>query len=92
MRRGHVPMRTCTGCRTRAPKIGLLRVRAALDGTIVWDPIARAGGRGAYVHERSACVEAALAHGGLARALRTGITPNAASRLRELFTEMQERA
>jgi predicted RNA-binding protein YlxR (DUF448 family) len=39
-------------------------------------------GRGAYVHRRRACLEAALSHGALARALRTGLDEHGPATLR----------
>lgn len=67
----HVPVRTCVGCRARAPKGELLRL-AIVGGLVVADPNASRPGRGAYVHRRRGCVEAALAGGRLGRALRLG--------------------
>jgi uncharacterized protein len=68
---GHVPVRSCLACRHPAPKHHLVRV-AVNDGSVVIDPGARLPGRGAYLCERPACLDAALAKGGarLARALR----------------------
>jgi predicted RNA-binding protein YlxR (DUF448 family) len=40
-------------------------------------------GRGAYAHRNAACVERALNRSVLARALRTGVTVQEVSRLRE---------
>jgi predicted RNA-binding protein YlxR (DUF448 family) len=74
----------CVGCRVREPALGLVRVVRALDGSAVVDATGRAPGRGAWVHPRSACIEAALARGGLARALRAGVGAEVAGRLREL--------
>ena len=53
-------MRTCVGCRQIAAKSSLVR--------IVDSPI----GRGAYVHPRETCIEAAV-KGGAQRALRRSI-------------------
>ncbi|MGH3364802.1 MAG: YlxR family protein [Nocardioidaceae bacterium] len=66
-------MRTCVGCRDRAPKQELLRVvaRGSDDGTLVVpDPGARAAGRGAYIHPTLACLELATRRRALVRALR----------------------
>ena len=82
MRRGHAPQRTCAGCRARDAKGAMLRVVRRPDGAIAADPSGRAPGRGAYVHRVPVCVETALALGGLARALRAGVTDEAAGRLR----------
>ena len=87
VRRGHVPLRICAGCRVREPRATLLRIARAVDGAIVPDERGRMPGRGAYVHRDAACLDAALRRGGLARALRVDVGQDAASRLRELLSE-----
>jgi len=82
--RGHEPQRTCVGCRNTGRTDGMIRVVRTSEGVVVTDPSGRSQGRGAWVHARLACVEAALARGGLARALRAGVGAEAAGRLREL--------
>jgi predicted RNA-binding protein YlxR (DUF448 family) len=77
----------CAGCRERAPRSALLRIARAPDGTVRVDLTGHAPGRGGYVHRRIACVEAAVARGGLARALRAGVPPDEVGRLRELTRE-----
>lgn len=79
----HEPERTCVGCRGRAPKRSLLRFAIDPDGTVTVDPSGRHPGRGAYVHRDRTCVDAALAHGALVRALRAGAAPDPAARLRQ---------
>ena len=81
-RRGHVPQRTCAGCRSHDAKATMLRVVRTSDGGVEVDPTGRARGRGAYVHRAEACVDAALRRGGLARALRARVGDDAAGRLR----------
>jgi hypothetical protein len=90
--RDHVPERTCAGCREKAPKGELLRVVRRTDGVVAPDPSGVAPGRGGYVHRDPSCVEAALARGGLSRALRTRVGQDAASRLRELTRGEREQA
>jgi predicted RNA-binding protein YlxR (DUF448 family) len=77
-----VPERTCVGCRIRSGKRSLTRVVRTADGAIAIDPSAQAPGRGAYVHPSPACVDRALRHGALGRALRTNIAPDEARKLR----------
>lgn len=63
------PVRTCVGCRARAPRSSLLRVIA--DGSqLVPDERAVLPGRGAWVHETDACVRKALTRRAFVRALR----------------------
>jgi predicted RNA-binding protein YlxR (DUF448 family) len=82
MGRSHEPERTCVGCRESAGKRSLLRLVRSSDGVVRCDPTGSAPGRGAYVHRRATCVDAALARGALERALRTGLDAGGAARLR----------
>jgi predicted RNA-binding protein YlxR (DUF448 family) len=76
------PERTCAGCREKAAKGALLRVARAPDGVVRVDPGGKVAGRGAYVHRAAACVDLAIRRGALARALRIGLSPEEAARLR----------
>ncbi|GIL26189.1 hypothetical protein NUM_14430 [Actinocatenispora comari] len=67
------PVRTCVGCRRRAPATVLLRVVAVADPAgfrLVPDPLRRLPGRGAHVHRDPACVASARKRRAFARALR----------------------
>lgn len=70
-----VPVRTCVGCRGRAPKAELLRIVRRPDGSVSTDPVGAAPGRGAYVHRDPECVRLAAARGGLGRVLRRTLDP-----------------
>ncbi|MDY0909170.1 YlxR family protein [Microbacterium sp. CFBP9034] len=63
------PVRTCVGCRTRAPRSALLRV-VSIESSLVPDERAVMPGRGAWVHETSECVDAAIRRRAFVRALR----------------------
>ena len=69
-------VRTCVGCRRRAPVAELLRVVVGPAGTTapLWvvqpDPRRRAAGRGAYVHPDPVCVASAERRRAFGRALR----------------------
>ena len=63
------PVRTCVGCRERAPKQELLRVVAG-EGALVPDPAGRAPGRGAHLHPKPECLALALRRRAFGRALR----------------------
>jgi predicted RNA-binding protein YlxR (DUF448 family) len=67
------PVRTCLGCRQRAPRSSLVRV-VARDGRAVVDTAARLPGRGAWVHPVSGCVQNAVNRKAFGRALRTTVT------------------
>jgi predicted RNA-binding protein YlxR (DUF448 family) len=59
------------------------------DGSVEVDPSGIRPGRGAYVHPVRACIEAAVPRG-IARALRTGISVEQASRLIDRLFEVKE--
>ena len=66
-------VRTCVGCRQRAPKQQLLRVVAGQQGSdrvVLPDPASRAPGRGAHLHPTTECLELALRRRAFPRALR----------------------
>ncbi|APH44717.1 nucleic-acid-binding protein [Microbacterium sp. 1.5R] len=63
------PVRTCVGCRTRAPRAALLRVVSQND-ILILDERAVLPGRGAWVHPTPECVDAALRRRAFGRALR----------------------
>ncbi|HZB21165.1 MAG TPA: YlxR family protein [Blastococcus sp.] len=63
------PVRTCVGCRRRAPASELLRV-VLRSGALVPDPRRRLPGRGASVHPTPECLHAAERRRAFARALR----------------------
>jgi predicted RNA-binding protein YlxR (DUF448 family) len=63
------PVRTCVGCRRRAPARDLLRV-AVQGGAAVPDPRRVLPGRGAHLHPDPACLEQAERRRALPRALR----------------------
>ena len=60
------------GCRTVLGKRQLMRLVRTEEGVLL-DPTGKHSGRGAYVHERRSCWEAALG-GSLARALKVELT------------------
>jgi predicted RNA-binding protein YlxR (DUF448 family) len=60
------PVRTCIGCRRRAPVTELVRLRLE-GGRIV---IAAGSGRGASLHAAAACLERASSSGAFARAFK----------------------
>ena len=64
------PVRTCLGCRQRAPRTSLVRL-VARDGRVVVDTATRLPGRGAWIHPDPGCVETAIRRNALGRALRT---------------------
>ena len=62
-------VRTCVGCRMRAPRTSLIRV-VARDLKLVLDERKDAHGRGAWLHPTRECAENALKRRAFGRALR----------------------
>ncbi|HVX06423.1 YlxR family protein [Humibacter sp.] len=62
-------VRTCVGCRSRAPRSSLLRV-VARNSQLVADESARMPGRGAWLHPTSECLDKAIRRRAFGRALR----------------------
>lgn len=69
-----ISIRTCIGCRRRAPATQLVRL-VAIDGQV--SPVSRTGrsGRGASIHPREACVTTAIERRAFARAFHLPISP-----------------
>ncbi|MGH9246711.1 MAG: YlxR family protein [Acidimicrobiales bacterium] len=82
--RAAAPIRTCIGCRRRAPQTELVRVARIDDGTLT---IGRTlSGRGAWLCPRSsACFEQAVRRGAFARAFRAPVSAAAVAALRDDF-------
>ena len=80
------PVRTCLGCRQRAPRSSLVRL-VARDGRVVVDAAARLPGRGAWLHPASACLETAISRKAFGRAFRTTVLDTTS-----LSTDLEERA
>ena len=67
MKRGHVPMRMCVGCRQVKPKRGLLRLASGANGSLSLDHTQRSSGRGVYLCYALRCAERAFGKGVLAK-------------------------
>ncbi|MBA3488900.1 MAG: YlxR family protein [Longispora sp.] len=64
------PIRTCVGCRLRAPASELLRL--VVDGQHIRpDPTRKLPGRGAHLHPDPECLALAVRRRAFGRALRT---------------------
>lgn len=69
------PVRTCVGCRQRAPASALLRivgVREPVVVRLVPDPTRSRPGRGVHLHPDPACLALAQRRRAFGRALRLG--------------------
>jgi predicted RNA-binding protein YlxR (DUF448 family) len=67
-------IRTCIGCRRRAPATELVRL-VAIDGRVRPGPRAGQTGRGASIHPRETCVATAVQRRAFARAFRLPVSP-----------------
>ena len=86
----HVPVRTCIGCRVRAPRAQLLRL-VNDDGRLAVDARAVAPGRGAWIHTDPTCLELAERRRAFGRALRVS-GPLDAAPVREWFDSFRGRS
>ncbi|MBC7460677.1 MAG: YlxR family protein [Thermoleophilia bacterium] len=71
----HVAIRTCIGCRQRAPRTELVRfvlMRTADSVRVDRDEHANRPGRGAWLHDAATCIEQARKRQAVRRALRVG--------------------
>ncbi|MDA8407411.1 MAG: DUF448 domain-containing protein [Deltaproteobacteria bacterium] len=73
MNRGHIPIRTCVGCRSRRPAIEMIRMQAQDKTLILADKKTNFSGRACYICPLAKCAEKALKKGRLEKALRTEI-------------------
>ncbi|QHC70677.1 YlxR family protein [Rathayibacter sp. VKM Ac-2801] len=64
------PVRTCVGCRLRAPRASLLRL-VLHSNVLAVDPRAVRPGRGAWLHDTADCYELAVKRRAFGRAFRT---------------------
>ncbi|WP_300345441.1 YlxR family protein [Nesterenkonia sp.] len=64
-----VPVRTCVGCRRRAEQDDVVRF-ALVDDRVVPDIARRRPGRGAWLHPKRECFDAALKRKAFNRAFR----------------------
>lgn len=82
------PLRTCVGCRQRAPQSDLIRV-VVVGVALVADLHRRMPGRGAYVHPDLKCLERAAQRRAFPRALRVE-GPLDIDQVRDSVTYVQE--
>jgi predicted RNA-binding protein YlxR (DUF448 family) len=76
------PVRTCLGCGQEADKRELVRVVRSPEGDVSLDETGKANGRGAYVHPRLECFEAAARKRRFDHALRVNLKEEDVERIR----------
>ena len=70
-----IPLRRCTGCLEMKDKKELIRVVRSDDGKFTMDATGKKAGRGAYICQSTACLEAAYKQKGLERSFKQAIPP-----------------
>jgi predicted RNA-binding protein YlxR (DUF448 family) len=69
-RRGHIPERTCVGCKRRRRRGSLIRIVRTAHRDVVIDASGKMDGRGAYICRLAECFEKARKKKAFARSLR----------------------
>lgn len=87
-----VPLRMCVGCREMFPKRELLRIVRSPEGEVSMDPTGRKSGRGAYVCHSADCLQKAIRHRQLERALETKLSDEVAQALQDALAALPPRA
>ena len=73
MKTRKIPMRKCMGCQEMKNKKELIRIVRTPEGEIVIDRTGKKSGRGAYICPQMECLEKAIRHKSIERALETAI-------------------
>ncbi len=87
MRRKHVPLRTCIGCRSPRPKKELLRIVRTPEGSVEIDQTGKRSGRGAYICLSEECLEKAVKGRHVEKALQCPINQELYEELKRAFHE-----
>lgn len=84
---GAGPLRMCVGCRVIRFQADLLRLVRGPDGLVEPDVTRRRGGRGAYICQRSECLDGAVRRQAFGHAFRTPVrmAPAGISALRAIL-------
>ncbi|WP_338084631.1 RNase P modulator RnpM [Caldicoprobacter algeriensis] len=90
MKKKKIPMRMCVGCRESKPKQELIRVVRSPEGEIHIDLKGKAPGRGAYLCYNIECLEKAIKHKSLERALDEKISEEVYQSLRGELSKVHE--
>ncbi len=83
MKTRKIPQRKCLGCQEMKNKKDLIRIVRTPEGEIVIDRTGKRSGRGAYICPDSECLEKAIRHKAIERALEQTIDPSVYGSLRE---------
>ncbi len=88
IKRRKKPIRTCLGCGQEADKRDLTRVVRSPEGDVAVDETGKANGRGAYVHPKAECFEAAARRHRFDAALRVNLKEEDVERIRRDFERL----
>ena len=83
MKTRKIPMRKCMGCQEMKNKKELIRVVRTPEGETVIDKTGKRSGRGAYICPNEQCLELAVKHHSIERALEVSIDDALYATLRE---------
>lgn len=84
------PLRMCVVCKSMLPKIELIRVVRAPEGSYCFDGTGRANGRGAYICNKSECVDKCLKKKILNKAFKENISADVYEKLAEEYANKQD--
>jgi predicted RNA-binding protein YlxR (DUF448 family) len=87
VRKKHIPLRTCVGCREVLPKRSLIRIVRSPEGVQI-DLTGKVNGRGAYLHDQLSCWRKGL-KGALAKALNTELTEDEQQKLLDFAATLE---
>lgn len=87
MRKKHVPMRTCVGCRTSKAKKDLIRVVRTPEGEVALDLTGKRSGRGVYICPDLECLKKAVQGRQIERALETKVDNTIVADLQRVLNE-----
>lgn len=90
MIRGHIPLRSCVVCSTKAEKRDLIRLVRTRSGRVEVDRTNSILGRGAYLCPTPVCWDNALKKNRLDHKLKGAISPEDRLALREFASQINE--
>lgn len=79
----HIPQRSCIACGTKTDKFRLIRIVRTPEGKIEIDPRGKRSGRGAYLCPSYNCWEKGLKRNRLSYVLKTQISPEDVTKLKQ---------
>lgn len=84
------PIRTCVGCGCEFDKRDLIRIVRQKEGNILIDFSNKLNGRGVYLCNDTACLDAAIKNKKISKSLKSEIEPKIYEQLRKEITNGQQ--